>query len=334
MKRTEIQILRALKGSPKSFWELIPLQDSPLSVFVGGLKMLMAGGRIHFDEPTKTFRLSGNGTYHPLMELRCNACSGKGLVVGEIFRETLERFVPLIAERPTPNPHYNQGLIALPDLALKASFMFERGDLEDRAILLIGDDDLFSVYLGMLEMCQRIVVLDIDKQVLRFIDEKAKGFDLHIETTEFDINRLLPRHLRHAFDVFISEPPEGIRGMLTFLKRGISSLANGGCVGYIGMTVVESSLHKWYEVQALLTRNRLVITDVLRNFSLYPEGEGEWENLYENYPIMEEISLDVGPPTVDWYSSCLIRFERVGKTAISRHRFYGDAETLVTIKGL
>ncbi|UCD72267.1 MAG: bis-aminopropyl spermidine synthase family protein [Syntrophobacterales bacterium] len=334
MGRTETQILRALKESSKSFWELVALQDSTLSALVATIKRLMAGGKIHFNRSTKTFQLLGNGKYHPRMDLRCNSCNGKGLIVRGIFRKTLQQFTSLIAGRPMPDPNYNQGLISFPDLALKASFMYERGDLEDRSILLIGDDDLFSLYLGMLGMSQKILVLDIDKRILRFIEEKAGELGMNIETMEFDLSRSLPHHLNYAFDVFISEPPEGIKGMLTFLKRGIRSLAEGESAGYIGITMVESSLPKWYEVQAILTRNRLVITDVLRDFSLYPEGEGEWEDLYEEYPIMGKIPIDVGPPNIDWYTSCSIRFERVAKTSISRHHFYGDKDTWVTLKGL
>jgi predicted methyltransferase len=334
VERTEIQILRALKESPKSFWELVALQDSTLPALVAMIKRLMAAGRIHFHKATKRFQLSGNGNYHPRMDLRCKSCNGKGLVVEGIFRKTLQQFTSLLAERPMPDPNYNQGLISFPDLALKASFMYERGDLEDRSILLIGDDDLFSVYLRMLGMARRIVVLDIDKRILRFIEEKAGELGLNIETMEFDLSRSLPRHLHYAFDVFVSEPPEGIKGMITFLKRGIKSLAEGEGAGYIGITMVESSLPKWYEVQTIITRNRLVITDVLRNFNLYPEGEGEWEDLYGNYPIMGEIAIDVGPPNIDWYSSCTIRFEKVAKTSIARNHFYGDKDTWVTVKGL
>jgi predicted methyltransferase len=332
MERTGIQILRALKESPKSFWELVALQDSTLSVIVATIRSLMDGGRIHFDRSNKTFQLLRNEKYHPRMDLRCKSCNGKGVIVKGIFRKTLHQFTSVLAGRPPPDPMYNQGLISFPDLALKASFMYERGDLEDRAILLIGDDDLFSLYLAMLGMGRRIFVLDIDKQLLRFIKEKAGELDLNIETMEFDLNRSLPHHLHNAFDIFISEPPEGIKGMLTFLKKGIRSLIEGEGAGYIGITRVESSLAKWYEVQAILTRNRLVITDVLRNFSLYPEGEGEWEDLYKDYPIMEKIPMEVGPPTIDWYSSCLIRFEAVVKTSISRNRFYGDKDTWVTLR--
>ncbi|MFQ5842881.1 MAG: bis-aminopropyl spermidine synthase family protein [Thermodesulfobacteriota bacterium] len=334
MERTEIQILRALKESPKSFWELVALQDSTLSVIVATVRSLMDGRRIHFDGSTKTFQLLRDEKYHPRVDLRCKACNGKGVIVEGIFRKTLQQFTSVLAGRPAPDPHYNQGLISFPDLALKASFMYERGDLEDRAILLIGDDDLFSLYLAMLGMGQRIFVLDIDKKILRFIEEKAGKLGLNIETMKFDLNRSLPHHLNNAFDVFISEPPEGIQGMLTFLKRGIRSLAQGEGAGYIGITMVESSLPKWYEIQAILTRNRLAITDVLRNFSLYPEGEGEWEDLYKDYPIMGKIPFDVGPPNIDWYSSCLVRFEAVAKTTISRNHFYGDRDTWVTLKGL
>jgi predicted methyltransferase len=334
MERIEVQVLRTLKENPKSFWELVALQDSTVSVLVATIKRLMAEGRIHFDEATHTFQLLRNGKYLPRMDLRCESCNGKGLTVREIFRKTLQEFISLVAGRPVPDPRYNQGLISFSDLALKASFMYERGDLEDRTILLIGDDDLFGLYLGMLGMGQRIFVLDIDKQILRFIEEKADQLGLNIETMEFDLSRSLPRPLRKAFDVFISEPPEGIKGMVTFLKRGIKSLIEEEGAGYIGLTMVESSLSKWFEVQTILTRNRLVITDVLRNFSLYPEGEGEWDKLYKNYPLMGEISVDVGAPNLDWYSSCLIRFERVSKTSIARKDFYGDDDTWVTVKGL
>ena len=334
MKRTEIQILRALKENPKSFWELVALQDSTLSVLVATIRRLMAGGKIHFQGSTKKFRLVEDGNCHARINLRCKSCNGKGLIVQGIFRKTLCRFTSLLTERPMPDPNYNQGLIAFPDLALKASFMYERGDLEDRSILLVGDDDLFGLYLAMLEMARRVLVLDIDKRILRFTEEKAGQLGLNIETMELDLSRPLPRPIRNAFDVFVSEPPEGIKGMIIFIKRGITSLAEGESAGYIGITMVESSLTKWYEVQATLTRNRLVITDVLRNFSLYPEGEGEWEDLYKHYPIMGEIPMDVGRPDVDWYSSCTIRFQRAAKTSILRDRFYGDKDTWVTVKGL
>ena len=294
----------------------------------------MAGGKIHFHESTKKFQLVEKGSYHARIDSRCKSCNGKGLIVEGIFRETLRRFTALLTGRPMPDPKYNQGLIAFPDLALKASFMYERGDLEDRSVLLIGDDDLFGLYLGMLGMSRRILVLDIDKRILRFTEQKTGELDLNIETMKFDLSRPLPDHLHNAFDVFVSEPPEGINGMITFMKRGIRSLTQGESAGYIGITMVESSLPKWYEVQAILTRNRLVITDVLRNFSLYPEGEGEWEDLYKNYPIMGEIPMDVGRPNIDWYSSCTIRFQRAAKTSISRDRFYGDKDTWVTVKGL
>lgn len=334
MERTEIQILRALRESPKTFWELTVLQDSTLSALVRTIKRLMTGGIIHFIPSTKRFRLLRNGNYHPRMDPRCKTCKGKGLIVEGIFRDALRRFASLVAGRPVPDFNYNQGLISFSDLALKASFMYERGDLEDRTILLIGDDDLFSLYLGLLGMAQRIYVVDIDERILRFIEEKAGELGLNIETMKFDLGRSLPHRLHHAFDVFVSEPPEGIKGMTTFLKRGITSLNEGKGTGYIGMTMVESSLTKWYEVQAIITRNRLVITDVLRNFCLYPEGEGEWEDLYKHYPIMAEIPMDVGPPNIDWYSSCTIRFEKVTGASIPRNHFYGDKDTWVTVKGL
>lgn len=334
MERIEIQILRALKENPKSFWELAALQDSTLSVLVETIRRLMAGGKIHFQGSTKKFRLVEDGNYRARIDLRCKSCNGKGLIVEGIFRKTLRRFTSLVTERPMPDPNYNQGLITFPDLALKASFMYERGDLEDCSILLIGDDDLFGLYLGILGMSRRILVLDIDKRILRFTEEKAGELSINIETMELDLSQPLPHPLHNAFDVFVSEPPEGIKGMITFIKRGIRSLAEGESAGYIGITMLESSLAKWYEVQATLTRNRLVITDVLRNFGLYPEGKDEWEDLYKNYPVMGEIPMDVGHPDVDWYSSCTIRFQRAAKTSISRDCFYGDKDTWVTVKGL
>ncbi len=50
--------------------------------------------------------------------------------------------------RPVNLPEFDQGSILEKDVIKRVEFIYERGDLLDSNILVIGDDDLISIALG------------------------------------------------------------------------------------------------------------------------------------------------------------------------------------------
>jgi predicted methyltransferase len=330
MERARYQILRALQKETMSFWELIRFQDSTLAEFTRTIGLMLSENQIVFDSGSRRFSLEKPPETRAGDNDSCPTCQGKGLTLDGPRREALERFLELTKDRPLPVFEYNQGIIDPPDLALKSVFMDRRGDLGGRSILLIGDDDLFSIFLALLGFDFTLTVLEIDDRLIRYIKEKAERHSLAITTQRYDVNAPLPHDLAAAFDAFVTEPPEGLKGMLLFLERAVEALNTRGA-GYFGLTTMESSLPKWLSIQRFLLEKGVVITDLLRNFSLYPEAGDPIED-YEEFPISREFPVTPGPPDVDYFASSLIRVEKTDRDRINETEgFYTDEDTWVTV---
>jgi len=330
VERTKYQILRALHKKPRSFWELIRSQDSDLSEATRTIGLMLAENQITFDKKSRKFSVGEPAEILLVNNGFCSTCEGKGIILDGRFEETLARFLELTTERPPPVVEYNQGIIHPRDLALKAAFMHHRGDLEGRSIVLIGDDDLFSIFLALLGLACHLTVLEIDDRLIRYVNEKAERNSLPIMARRYDVKVSLPGDLRAACDAFVTEPPEGLKGMLLFLRRAIDALTMRGS-GYFGLTTLESSLPKWLAIQKFLVENGTVITDLLRNFSLYPEIGDPVKN-YEEFPISQEFPVNPGPPDMDYFRSSLIRIEKTDRKTVEENEgFYTDDDTWVTV---
>lgn len=328
MRKCRGLLLRSLKGGKKSLWRLIEENEYDLKTFLMTLSLLIETGEVGFDEQDRGFYLKGDFPY-PLMDFRCPHCRGRGYWE-KPFVETLKEFERLTRNRPLPVAEYDQGIIAPEDVAAKAGFMYQRGDLADKEVLILGDDDLFSLFLSLTRLPRRVVAVDIDERILHFLNELSIQENLNIETVRQDLSQGLPELGR--FDTFVTEPPESLHGIKVFLGVGMEALGGEGSAGYCGLTRLESSWAKWRIIEGFVLQKGFAITDILRDFSLYPEGESEWENLYQAYRMMQEVKLDVGPPDLSWYKSCLIRIEKVRPIEEESQDLYMDQETLVTPK--
>jgi len=94
-----------------------------------------------------------------------------------------------------------------------------------------------------------------------------------------------------------------MQGFNLFVSRGVSSLKGVGSAVYFGLTCLEASKHKWFQIQKLLYGMNLVITDISRNFTEYPDPP--WVN---TLPLWSNLKTQ---PTCTWYKSCLYRMELV-----------------------
>lgn len=313
-----------------SFWQLIRSQDSPLAEFTRTIGFMLSENQILFNPTSRKFSLEKSSESRTGGNDSCVTCDGKGFTLDGPHQEALGRFLDLTKDRPQPVFEYNQGIIDPQDLALKSAFMDHRGDVEGRSILLIGDDDLFSIFLALLGFDSTVMVLEIDDRLIHYITEKAERHSLTITAQRYDVNTPLPTSFSAAFDAFVTEPPEGLKGMLLFLERAVDALKTRGA-GYFGLTTLESSLPKWLSIQKFLMERGVVITDLLRDFSLYPEAGDPIED-YEEFRISQEFPVAPGPPDVDYFSSSLIRVEKTDqRSATENEGFYTDEDTWVTV---
>ena len=331
MDRRKYQILRALKEGPRSFWQLVLSQDSSLAEVTRTVGLMLSENQVTFDRQTRKFSLEKPTEILSETPGSCSICRGKGFSLDARFEQVLEHFLDLTRDRPPPVAEYNQGIIHPRDLALKAAFMHRRGDLEGRSILLLGDDDLFSMFLALLGLGCKVTVLEVDDRLIAYLNENSGTKSFPITAKRYDVRTPLPSDLCAVCDAFVAEPPEGLKGMLLFLGRGIEALVTRGS-GYFGLTTLESSLPKWHAIQEFLLDKGMVVTDLLRNFSVYPEV-GDPVRDYNEFPISQEFPVNPGPPDVDYFRSSLIRVEKTERKTMEKSTgFYTDEDTWVTVE--
>jgi predicted methyltransferase len=240
--------------------------------------------------------------------MQCRECGSKGYVV--LPKDArLHRLEQLLEGRPDPNFAYDQGAITPADSLLRAGFMEERGDLSGTNVLFIGDFDLMSVALAMTAQPARITVLEIDERVVDFINRAASREGLRLDAIPFDVRDSLPESLLGKFDVFLCDPVETLAGIRLYLSRGCSGLTGEGAAAYVGLTTLEASRRKWYDIQAVLHDMGFAITDIRRKFSGYPDHDEVPVDASYTYPIIERMSgQQIGHR---WYTSAFMRAEAV-----------------------
>ncbi len=265
----------------------------------------------------------------------CSQCEGRGLHLPAYW---LDLFKTLTQNRPLPIAQYDQGFVRAEDTIARVAFLYRMGDLVSRDILLIGDDDLVSVAIAITGLARRIVVIEVDDRLVQFIENLNQAHHFPIESYRLDVRQPLPDHLRGRFDVFLTDPVETLPALELFLSRGVSSLRGEHAAGYFGLTTLSCSLKKWHKIESLILQMNLVLTDILRDFQIYPEQENQWQQFYESYEMMSRFALQNSLPDTDWYRSSFIRVEAIDtpQPTIKEHcnlsttELYFDEESLAT----
>lgn len=308
--RTRLQVLTALERRGRASWgQLLDAQDASIPEFHATLDALDASGEVSVDAGFVTLTGPGRAALRSApLDLRCPGCDGKGYAVAP-DAAPLKRLEALLEGRPAPDLTYDQGAITPEDSLLRTAFLDERGDLLDRDLLLVGDFDLLSLALAATRRPRRVVVVDIDTRVIDFVNAVAAREGLPLEAHPFDVRHPLPAELQGRFDVFLCDPVETLRGIELYLSRGASALRGEGSAAYLGLTTLEASRRKWFDIQALLHAMGFAVTDARRRFSGYPDHDHAAEEGGFAWPILERL----GREGVEhrWYTAAFLRAEAV-----------------------
>ena len=235
----------------------------------------------------------------------------------------LARFTEIQKERPTPLQEFDQGYITPESAVARTLFALRNHDVQGSNIIIFGDDDLVSIVLGLTKKINYVLVLEIDKRIVDFINRVAKRENLSVEGVEFDLRNKIPNTLKGRFDVFMSDPPEAYKAFLFFLNKGIYTLKGEGSVGYIGLTLIDSSLQKWQKIQKAILSSGAVITDIIQDFNEYVT----WP--YHQNTLAARLAPVKVEPNTNWYKSALVRFEFLKKTKKEKNQLIKDTKIYV-----
>jgi len=310
VKRIEEKILYYARAYPK-LNQLLAFIQEPVVEIEKALKELEEEGKI---------KVKG-GKVEVLVEspfgvedLRCRRCMGRGV---EIPSSWLSEFRKAVKERPKPIQDFDQGYVTPESTVSRVAFMHFNGDLKGKEILILGDDDLVSICIGITGLAKRVVVLEADRRINQFINRIAGEMGWDMEAIDFNLLNPLPADFEEAFDTFETDPPETVWGIRAFVGRGIWALRKFGS-GYFGLTRIESSAEKWLEFQKILANEfRVPVTAVINHFNFYEPWDYETK---------------VESPREIWYNSALVKIEKLeesrGYNEKCEHDILRDEETI------
>ena len=317
------------------FWKIVDLSEEPLPLVADIIRVLEEEGLVKI---TDKIELTEKGLEYVKnlgigkRELNeCEFCEGRGISLKN-YEDLLKKFKEIVKNRPMPKHEYDQGFVTPECTVARIALMNSRGDLFNKDVLVLGDDDLTSIALMLSKLPRRIVTVDIDERLINFIKEVAEEIGYkNIEVITLDLRKPLPEKYKKSFDTFITDPPETVFAIKTFIGRGISSLKGERKAGYFGITRRESSLDKWREIERVLINDfNVVITDIIRNFNHYVNwGYEEETRAWKLAPIKKK-------PEDIWYKSCMFRIETLkdskgfDEEVKVGDELYNDAESSTT----
>ncbi len=154
-------------------------------------------------------------------------------------------------------------------VAKRVQFLYDRGYLEDRSIMLMGDNDATSVGLALTGYPKRLTVFDIDSDLLKFLDSLAKSRQLGIECKRYDVRNVFPHEGMHKYDVVVTDPPYAPDGFDMFIKRCIQGISPDHGTLLISYGFSDRSRERALPIQEILTDRGLVIEELVPLFNRY-----------------------------------------------------------------
>jgi len=242
------------------------------------------------------------------------------------IEKVLQKYIKYKKRVGFVNDDYDQMSITPKAVKNKLSVMLKENDLLERDILCIGDDDLFSVACSLTGLPKSITVFDIDKKVIGFIDEISPRLPVPIKTVSVNLLKSLPKKYNNSFDIFISEPPDTVKGTLLFVSRGMQALRKNGAF-YLGMTEETLNKKQWLKIEKAITQSGFAFTNIIKDCEEYVrEGENElsWKG-FEKLPKWIN-----KPASKSWFVSALFRAESIGKRKPLRFSFKDAKKELIT----
>jgi predicted methyltransferase len=206
------------------------------------------------------------------------ACANTGILP--------DRFLPAArwaaSLRPEARWEIDQVHTTVEDLARRAAFVAESGDVLDKDLLFVGDDDFCSLVVCATGAPRRVVVVDVDERVLERLAGAAASKNLPLEVVHYDLGRYadepMPESLAGQFDAFLTDPPYSDAGSMLFCAFGMDALrARPGVAAYVALPWL--AREAWSDellvrVQSALLNQGFFLSDVRRAFHAYEHADG------------------------------------------------------------
>jgi predicted methyltransferase len=268
------QVLMA--EAPISTHHLARLTDLPKTHF---RRLLQAFGFLYDIDDAERLRLRSNEK--STLE---SVVSKYALSTNELSEKLTKKVTQFAKLRPQPERQYDQ-FFAYPSTTIKRAIkLYAHGDLTNRRLVFLGDDDLTSTAVALTNQAAQITVFEIDPKIIATIQQIAEKNRLNIQIHQHDLRQpITDRKLLQHFDVVFTDPPYTPGGISLFLNRSIELLSPKlSSRIYLCYGNSERARERELEIQKIINQSGLLINTKLSNFNHYMGAEsiGSVSSLY------------------------------------------------------
>ncbi len=193
------------------------------------------------------------------------------LTENDIYKQSIGLLSRFKDRRPASKKNYDQFTATVETSAKRAALLNFLGDVRDKQILFLGDDDFVSVATANIRSAQEVAVLDIDERILDNIGSISRELNLEIRRVGHDLKKGITADLRGKFDVVFTDPPYTPEGIRLFISRAIEAIdrRNQTARVYVCYGNSDRAKERFLPIQEVLTDAGLMFRWVFDRFNRY-----------------------------------------------------------------
>lgn len=127
--------------------------------------------------------------------------------------------------RPAPDRSLDQFYATPATTYRRAKLLAKMGDIYERRLAFLGDDDLTSVACALTGQAKSITVFEIDNRLINLIKNIATKLNLNINVVKQDLLKPIDKKYTGCFDTVFTDPPYTPNGISLFTNRAVELLA-------------------------------------------------------------------------------------------------------------
>lgn len=301
------EIEKYLKTFGKTgFWDIIKNVGGSERRMLRLINEMEKEGIISFDKKSSSFYLTGDDKKkHD--SYKCHKCNGSCIEIDKFSR--LDNILDEIWEnKPLPTLLFDQRPVTRNTSLKRVAYLLTKNDVYNKNIVFLGDDDLTSICLGLINKDCNITVLDADKRLINYINKVAKEKKLKIKAYEYNVMDEVPKEFLKKFDTLMTDPtPEKIP--FTIFTNSAIDLTKDD--GIIYTSIYSTAMSKNLDLQKTITDMNLYITEMIPCFTHY-------QYIYKLYrdsdiDLINKYNIKFDDDSI-CFTETLFRLEKTGKT--------------------
>ncbi|MBT9169456.1 MAG: N(4)-bis(aminopropyl)spermidine synthase [Syntrophomonadaceae bacterium] len=261
------KILSYLLKKRINFWEMTS-RMSYLPDFVSVLKKMEKEGLIKIKNSYLLLTQKGKRTASAL-KIIPQSLPSPDICEIKIDKKLLKNYKNFRRNKVFEKEEFDQLQLSEEGVLKKIEVMRRFDDLKDKKIICLGDDDLVGIALALTKEPKEIMILDIDKEIIDYENNVLEKLGYKKSAFLCDFLKPIPQRFRGKYDVFITEPPDTVKGITLFFSRGIECLSKKGGIAYLGVSKTDLDENDFLKIEENILKMKGLITDIFSHFEGY-----------------------------------------------------------------